>query len=105
MTVVNPEANTAMVYSNCDISRSATNQAFCAWPAVGGRLSGPVNGAPFFPLTKAESRVLFLLQQGLSNKEISSVLGRAEPTIKNQVSACLRKYRVPSRARLLAVLH
>jgi DNA-binding NarL/FixJ family response regulator len=48
--------------------------------------------------------VLFLIQQGLSNKEISSVLGRAEPTIKNQVSACLKKFRVPSRARLMAVL-
>lgn len=77
----------------------------CAWPAVGGRLTGPVDGQPFEPLTQAEARVLFLLQQGLSNKDISNVLHRAVPTIKNQVASCLRKYRVPSRARLLVLSH
>jgi|GEM_PF-3593725 len=92
-----------MVYSNPAIAISSRSSV-CAWPAVGGRLTGPTDGTPFSPLTQAESRVLFLLQQGLSNKEISSVLGRAEPTIKNQVSACLKKYRVPSRHRLMAVL-
>jgi DNA-binding NarL/FixJ family response regulator len=40
--------------------------------------------------------------QGLSNKEISTALGRAEPTIKNQVASILRKHGVPSRARLIA---
>ena len=92
-----------MVSSNHAIS-GRSPVASCPWPSVGGRLSGPVDGAPVAPLTLAERRVLFLVQQGLSNKEISSVLGRAEPTIKNQVSACLRKYQVPSRARLMAVL-
>jgi DNA-binding NarL/FixJ family response regulator len=92
-----------MVASNHTISRPP-HAAACAWPAVGGRRAGPVDGTPFVPLTQAERRVLFLLQQGLSNKEISHVLGRAEPTIKNQVASCLRKYQVPSRTRLLAVL-
>lgn len=55
-------------------------------------------------LTPAESRVLELLLAGLANKEIASELGRAEPTIKNQVAAILRKHRVPSRARLIALL-
>ncbi len=30
--------------------------------------------------------------------------GRAEPTVKHQVSACLREFGVPSRARLIAAL-
>ncbi|MBA4137224.1 MAG: hypothetical protein C0518_07900 [Opitutus sp.] len=55
-------------------------------------------------LTAAEQRVCDLLLRGLSNKEIASELGRAEPTIKNQVAAVLRKHAVPSRARLLALL-
>lgn len=56
------------------------------------------------PLTSAEQRVLELLLRGYSNKEIASVLGRAEPTIKNQVASILRKHGVPSRARLIALL-
>lgn len=55
-------------------------------------------------LTPAEQRVLSLVLSGLSNKEIASVLGRAEPTIKNQVSAILVKFGVPSRARIQALL-
>ena len=58
---------------------------------------------PAAPLTQAELRVLALVRQGLSNKEISRALGRAEPTIKHQISACLKKYQVPSRSRLIAV--
>lgn len=54
-------------------------------------------------LTPAEQRVCELLLTGLSNKEIANELGRAEATIKNQVAAILRKHRVPSRARLLAL--
>jgi DNA-binding NarL/FixJ family response regulator len=54
-------------------------------------------------LTPAEQRVCDLILRGLSNKEIASELGRAEPTIKNQVAAILRKHGVPSRARLLAL--
>jgi len=74
-----------------------------AWPAAGARLAPGGGGSPALPLTQAESRVLSLVKEGLSNKEISSVLGRAEPTIKHQVSACLRKFGVPSRSRLIAV--
>ncbi|MBI2512497.1 MAG: response regulator transcription factor [Opitutae bacterium] len=67
------------------------------WPQLG-------ESCPTVLLTPAEKRVLHLVQLGLSNKEIASALGRAEPTIKNQVSSCLRKFRVPSRARLMALL-
>jgi DNA-binding NarL/FixJ family response regulator len=56
------------------------------------------------PLTPAEESVLTHLLAGLSNKEIASALGKAEPTVKHQVSSILHKHRVPSRARLLAIL-
>lgn len=55
-------------------------------------------------LTPAESRVLALLFAGCSNKEIAATLGRAEPTVKHQVSACLRKFGQPSRTRLISYL-
>lgn len=67
------------------------------WPGLG-------ESCPTVALTPAEKRVLQLVQLGLSNKEIASALDRAEPTIKNQVAACLRKFGVPSRARLMALL-
>jgi len=52
--------------------------------------------------TPAEYRVLALLLAGYSNKEIGAQLNRAESTVKNQVASLLRKYRVPTRARLIA---
>ncbi len=55
-------------------------------------------------LTPAEHLVLAQLLAGLANKEIAAALGKAEPTVKHQVSSILRKYRLPSRTRLLAVL-
>lgn len=63
----------------------------------------PRGAAASAALTPAEQRVLALLRAGLSNKEISAQLDRAEPTIKNQVASILRKHGVPSRARLLAL--
>jgi DNA-binding NarL/FixJ family response regulator len=44
------------------------------------------------------------LLQGLSNKEIAAALGKAEATVKHQVSSILVKHAVPSRARLIARL-
>lgn len=69
---------------------------------LGGRTPGTLRSAD--ALTPAEERVRELLLCGLSNKEIAGELGRAEPTIKNQVASILRKHRVPSRARLQALL-
>ena len=83
-----------MITSDLTIDRASFASCF-GWPAAGGSLAQP--------LTQAEARVLELVREGLSNKEISSVLGRAEPTIKHQVSACLKKFGVPSRSRLIAV--
>jgi DNA-binding NarL/FixJ family response regulator len=56
------------------------------------------------PLTHAERAVLSYLCAGYSNKEIARFLGKAEPTVKHQVSACLRKFGLSSRMRLMAAL-
>ena len=56
-------------------------------------------------LTSSEQVVLARLLQGESNKEIASALGKAEATVKHQVSSILRKHGVPSRARLIASLN
>ena len=56
------------------------------------------------PLTPAEQAVLSYVCAGYSNKEIARFLGKAEPTVKHQVSACLRKFGLSSRTRLMAAL-
>lgn len=77
--------------------------ASCLLPSA--RAGGPgVGRGRREELTSAEQRVCELLLQGLSNKEIASALDRAEPTIKNQVASILRKFGVPSRMRLMALL-
>lgn len=79
--------------------------ASCLWPNTSADWLRPSTSARLetVELTPAEERVRDLVLQGLSNKEIASILDRAEPTIKNQVASILRKHRVPSRARLIAV--
>lgn len=52
-------------------------------------------------LTAAESLVAAYVVEGLSNKEIASVLNKSEPTVKNQVASILRKQGVPSRCRFI----
>jgi DNA-binding NarL/FixJ family response regulator len=61
-------------------------------------------GDRFNALTLAESRVALLVAQGLSNKEIAAALGRAEPTVKHQISAAMRKLGVQSRCQLIVRL-
>ncbi len=68
-------------------------------------LPRPVAPAPDqVPITSAEQRVLSYVCAGYSNKEIALFLGKAEPTVKHQVSACLRKFGLSSRTRLMAAL-
>ncbi len=55
-------------------------------------------------LTPAERLVAVHVAQGLCNKEISTALGRAEPTIKHQVSAAMHKLGVQSRCQLIVRL-
>jgi len=70
-------------------------------------LPRPVRAAGWFSpghLTPAERRVLEHLCAGYSNKEIAATLGKAEPTVKHQVSSILHKAGLSSRARLIAAL-
>lgn len=53
-------------------------------------------------LTPAERCVAAHMAEGLSNKEIATLLNKAEPTIKHQVASVLRKTGVPSRSRYIA---
>lgn len=53
-------------------------------------------------LTPAELLVVAHLVQGLSNKEIATLLGRSEATIKNQIGSILSKTGVPTRTRFIA---
>ncbi len=55
-------------------------------------------------LAPAERMVASCLRRGLTNREIAVALGKSEATVKNQVSACLRKLAVPNRGRLIALL-
>jgi DNA-binding CsgD family transcriptional regulator len=52
-------------------------------------------------LTRAEHEVISQLIRGLSNKQISSALGKKPSTVKNQISTLLKKYRCASRLQLV----
>jgi DNA-binding NarL/FixJ family response regulator len=54
------------------------------------------------PVTPAEQRVLAYVCAGYSNKDIAQFLGKSEATVKNQISACVRKFGLSSRTRLMA---
>jgi len=55
-------------------------------------------------LTPAEREVAQHLSRGLLNKEIADVLGKSEPTVKQQVRSILAKMGLPNRGRLIAWL-
>jgi two-component system response regulator DegU len=56
-------------------------------------------GEPFQPLSKREMEVLTYVTQGLSNKEIAASLGISHQTVKNHVTAILRKLGVEDRTQ------
>jgi DNA-binding NarL/FixJ family response regulator len=56
-------------------------------------------GEPFQPLSKREMEVLGQLTHGLSNKEIAAGLGISHQTVKNHVTAILRKLGVEDRTQ------
>ena len=59
----------------------------------------------FAGLTPTEKTVAELVGQGLSNREIAAELHLAEGTVKNHISALLRKTQVPDRTRLALHFH
>jgi len=56
-------------------------------------------GEPYQPLSTREMEVLFHVTHGLSNKEIASQLGISHQTVKNHVTAILRKLGVGDRTQ------
>ena len=59
----------------------------------------------FVGLTPTEKTVAELVGRGLSNREIAAELHLAEGTVKNHISALLRKTQVPDRTRLALHFH
>lgn len=65
----------------------------------GARRSYSEPGSPFHPLSDREMEVLECVVQGLSNKEIASLLGISHQTVKNHVTSILRKFGVEDRTQ------
>ncbi len=55
------------------------------------------------PLTRRETQILTYIAEGNSNKEIANILSISEQTIKNHVSAILRKLNANDRAHAVAL--
>jgi DNA-binding NarL/FixJ family response regulator len=56
-------------------------------------------GDPYYPLSGREMEVLTFVTKGLSNKEIANSLGISHQTVKNHVTAILRKLGVEDRTQ------
>lgn len=65
----------------------------------GARHSYSQPGSPFHPLSEREMEVLAYVVRGLSNKEIAARLGISHQTVKNHVTAILRKFGVEDRTQ------
>jgi len=55
------------------------------------------------PLTKRETQILTYIAEGNTNKEIARILSISEQTIKNHVSAILRKLNANDRAHAVTL--
>jgi len=65
----------------------------------GARRSYSEPGSPFHPLSDREMEVLGCVVRGMSNKEIASILNISHQTVKNHVTAVLRKFGVEDRTQ------
>ena len=65
----------------------------------GARRSYSEPGTPFHPLSDREREVLACVVRGMSNKEIATLLGISHQTVKNHVTAILRKFGVEDRTQ------
>ena len=65
----------------------------------GARRSYSEPGSPYRPLSEREMEVLNCVVHGMSNKEIANVLQISHQTVKNHVTAILRKFGVDDRTQ------
>lgn len=65
-----------------------------------GEAAAPTAAAPDEPLSDKEERVLALLADGLSNKQIAATVFLAEGTVKNYVSRIMEKLHARNRTEL-----
>ncbi|WP_438479765.1 helix-turn-helix transcriptional regulator [Oleiharenicola lentus] len=56
-------------------------------------------------LTPAERLVAVHVVEGLSCKEIATLLGKSTPTIKNQISSILQRTHIDTRFRFIAAYY
>ena len=89
-----------MVSLRAEILPVALNPS-ATWREISAGMECPSTLAQLSP---AEQGGLVQLRQGLSNREIATILGKSERTVKYQVSAILAKYGMPTRARLITRL-
>ena len=79
--------------------------------AAGGRVLGPrvedrpAVAAPFDTLTPREVRLVVLLADGCTSRQIGQVLGVREKTVRNQTAQVMAKVGVPDRVRLAVLVH
>jgi two-component system response regulator DegU len=88
------------------------NDSIIARPAIAERvlkqfqemaLMGLVKEKVAAPLTDREIQILRYIANGNSNKQVAHVLGISEQTIKNHISAILRKLNASDRAHAVAL--
>ena len=70
------------------------------WGEPPGEAAAPTAAAPDEPLSDKEERVLALLADGLSNKQIAATVFLAEGTVKNYVSRIMEKLHARNRTEL-----
>lgn len=70
--------------------------------AASKRAAAPVHER--FGLTPAQTRVMELLAQGKTNREIADLFGLSEGTVKVHMSAIFRALKVSNRAQALVVI-
>jgi len=85
------------------------NESLMSRPKVAKRVLNQFNGFTrtmeglAAPLSSRETQILTLIAEGNSNKEIARILDISEQTIKNHVSAILRKLNANDRAHAVAL--
>jgi DNA-binding CsgD family transcriptional regulator len=77
--------------------------ALLEWPVTGAAAAKRAPGSPVPPGAPAQREVLDLLLRGLSNAEIARRRRRSARTVAHQVDSLFRRFRVGSRAELIAL--